>query len=40
MKEKLNEPNALTYAVKIKSINADWIINDEIGLSFLQELIR
>ena len=40
MKEKKDNKNALTYAVKIKSINADWIINDEDGLGFLQELIR
>lgn len=35
MKEKVDNKNALTYAVKIKSINADWIINEEQGLEFL-----
>ena len=34
MKET-NDPKALTYAVKMQSINAHWIVNDEIGLEFL-----
>lgn len=35
-----SDSNSLTYAVKIKSIQADWIINKHHGLEFLQKLIR
>ena len=32
---KESDSNSLTYAVKIKSIQADWIINEDHGLEFL-----
>ena len=38
--ENVNNPNNLTYAVKIKSIQADWIINEKIGLEFLIEMLK
>lgn len=35
MKESCDVKDSLTFAVKIKSIQADWIINEEEGLDFL-----
>jgi len=32
--------SALTYAVKMQCVKADWIINTENGLIFLKELLK
>jgi hypothetical protein len=40
MKEEVNNRNALTYAVKLKSIEVDWIFNEKEGLDFLKEMIK
>lgn len=40
MKENTEDPNYLTYAVKVCAVRADWIINDDVGLVFLREILH
>jgi hypothetical protein len=40
MGEDTEDPNSLTYAVNVKSIRSDWIINEDEGLLFLKELLK
>ena len=37
--DKYNQ-NYQTFAVQIKSVRADWIINEEIGRTFMNEMLR
>jgi len=40
MGENKGDPNYLTYAVEVFAVRADWILNEDIGLNFLQELLK
>ena len=42
MGEDIYNPNNKTFGVNIKSVRADWILNDEegIGMEFLQAMLR
>ena len=40
MGEDKTNPDFQTFAVSIKSVRADWIINEEIGLTFMNEMLR
>ena len=40
MGEDKNNDKYLTYAVEVFAMRADWIVNEEKGLLFLQELLK
>lgn len=40
MGEDKNNEKYLTFAVEVFAMRADWIIRDEKGLTFLQELLK
>jgi len=40
MGENPDDPKSITMAASFTSIRADWLMNEEIGLEFLQEMLR
>ena len=40
MGEQLNNPSFTTFAVEVKSLRADWIINEDIGITFMNEMLK
>jgi hypothetical protein len=40
MKENSGNQEFQTFAVKVKTIRADWIINEDIGKQFLIEMLH